>query len=156
MGVTTPETCWAVHKRQVINLWNCCILLVDLFESFDDARTCEHQKRILNFYSLLKLYHFVDWDVCRALQMGLECCALVLPPANSSVLCAFASTPVSALERDRYRERENELVFFSTFSTFPTYFTLFVFFQFAAFAFLPVPPIDSGSCTIMTYFIHAI
>jgi hypothetical protein len=25
MGVRMPETCWAVHKRQVINLRNCCI-----------------------------------------------------------------------------------------------------------------------------------
>ena len=32
MGVRTPETCSAVHERQVINLRNCCILLVDLFE----------------------------------------------------------------------------------------------------------------------------
>jgi hypothetical protein len=32
MGVRTPETCWAVHKRQVINLRNCCIWLVDLLE----------------------------------------------------------------------------------------------------------------------------
>ena len=32
MGVRTPETCWAVHKRQVINLRNICIQLVDLFE----------------------------------------------------------------------------------------------------------------------------
>jgi len=32
MGVRTSETCWAVHKRQVINLRNCCIQLVDLFE----------------------------------------------------------------------------------------------------------------------------
>jgi hypothetical protein len=24
MGVRTPETCWALHKRQVINLRNCC------------------------------------------------------------------------------------------------------------------------------------
>ena len=34
MGVMTPETCWAVHtsKRQVVNLRNCCIWLVDLFE----------------------------------------------------------------------------------------------------------------------------
>jgi len=28
MGVRTPETCWAVNKRQVINLRNCCIQLV--------------------------------------------------------------------------------------------------------------------------------
>jgi len=33
MGVRTPETCWAVHKRQEINLRNFCIWLVDLFES---------------------------------------------------------------------------------------------------------------------------
>ena len=39
MGVRTPETCWATHKRQVINLRNCCIWLVDLFELYDDART---------------------------------------------------------------------------------------------------------------------
>ena len=38
-----PETRWATRKRQVINLWNSCILLVDLFESYDDARTCERQ-----------------------------------------------------------------------------------------------------------------
>ena len=25
MGVRMPETCWAVHKRQVINLKNCYI-----------------------------------------------------------------------------------------------------------------------------------
>ena len=43
MGGEMPETCWATHKPQVINLWNCCILLVELFESYDDARTCEHQ-----------------------------------------------------------------------------------------------------------------
>jgi hypothetical protein len=43
MGVETPEACWATHKRQVINLWNCCIWLVNLFESYDDARSCQHQ-----------------------------------------------------------------------------------------------------------------
>jgi hypothetical protein len=33
MGGEAPETCWATHKRQVIKVWNCCILLVDLFQS---------------------------------------------------------------------------------------------------------------------------
>jgi len=33
MGMRMPETCWAVFKRQVINLRSCFILLVDLFES---------------------------------------------------------------------------------------------------------------------------
>jgi len=32
MGMRMPETCWAVFKWQVINLRNCCIWLVDLFE----------------------------------------------------------------------------------------------------------------------------
>ena len=41
MGVRTPETCWAKHKRQVINLGNWCICLVNLLELYDDARTCE-------------------------------------------------------------------------------------------------------------------
>jgi hypothetical protein len=41
MGVRMPETCRAVYKRQVINLRNCCIQLVDLFELYDDARTCK-------------------------------------------------------------------------------------------------------------------
>ena len=32
MGVRMPKTCWAVFKRQAINLRNWCIWLVDLFE----------------------------------------------------------------------------------------------------------------------------
>jgi hypothetical protein len=39
MGVRTPETCWAVNKRQVINSRNYCIWLLDLFELYYDART---------------------------------------------------------------------------------------------------------------------
>ena len=34
MGMRMPETCWAVFKRQAINLRNCCIWLVDLFDFF--------------------------------------------------------------------------------------------------------------------------
>jgi len=52
MGGEAPETCWATHKRQVINLWNCCIWLVDLFESYDDARTCDTS----NIFLLLVSY----------------------------------------------------------------------------------------------------
>jgi hypothetical protein len=40
LGGKLPESCWAAHKRQVINLWDCFILLVDLFETYYDARTC--------------------------------------------------------------------------------------------------------------------
>jgi hypothetical protein len=44
MGVEAPETGWATHKRQVRNLWNGCIKLVNLFEVYDVARTCKLQK----------------------------------------------------------------------------------------------------------------
>jgi hypothetical protein len=33
MGMRMPETCWALSKLQVINLWSCCILLVDSVDS---------------------------------------------------------------------------------------------------------------------------
>jgi hypothetical protein len=33
MGLRTPETCWAVSKRQVVNWRNCCIWLVIYFSS---------------------------------------------------------------------------------------------------------------------------
>jgi hypothetical protein len=90
----------------------------------------------------------------RVLQIEFECYALVLPPTNSSVLCAFASTPVSALEREREKERE------SLFSFQP--FLLFQLISLCLYSFNSLlslfsrPPIDSGSCTLMTYFIHAI
>jgi len=41
MGVRTPETCRAVHKRQVINLRNFCIQVVDLFELHLILDKCE-------------------------------------------------------------------------------------------------------------------
>ena len=53
MGGKTPETCWATHKRQVINLWNRCILLVELFDSYDDARTGELQIYVAYVFVIL-------------------------------------------------------------------------------------------------------
>jgi hypothetical protein len=47
MGGEAPETCRATHKLQVINLWNCWILLVYLFESYDNERTCERQTSLV-------------------------------------------------------------------------------------------------------------
>ena len=37
MGMWLPETCWAVFKRQVINLRSCCILLVDSVQSSSET-----------------------------------------------------------------------------------------------------------------------
>ena len=39
MGVRTPETCWAVNKRQVKILEKLLHLVGDLSELYDDART---------------------------------------------------------------------------------------------------------------------
>jgi len=46
LDLRTSETCWAVHKCQVINLRSCCIWLVDLFELYDDARILTHCGRV--------------------------------------------------------------------------------------------------------------
>ena len=43
MGVEAPKTCWATHKRQVVNLWKCSIWWVDLFELYDDPRAYQRQ-----------------------------------------------------------------------------------------------------------------
>jgi len=43
MGVEAPETCWATQKRQVINLRNCCIWLVNLFELVDMLCYCVNE-----------------------------------------------------------------------------------------------------------------
>jgi len=53
MGGEAPEACSATHKRQVINLWNCCISLVDLFELCDNARTCERLVTVLQIRPIL-------------------------------------------------------------------------------------------------------
>ena len=44
MGMRMPETCWAVFKRQVINLKDWCFSLVDLYEYKLDTcfSFCEH------------------------------------------------------------------------------------------------------------------
>ena len=39
MGGRTPETCWAVNKRQDNKLKKLLHLVGDLFELYDDART---------------------------------------------------------------------------------------------------------------------
>jgi len=41
MGVRTPETCWAVNKRQDNKLEKMLHLVGDLFELYGDARTCK-------------------------------------------------------------------------------------------------------------------
>jgi hypothetical protein len=80
--VITSSSWWAWRRpkhvewhinHQVINLWNRCIYLDDLFELYDDARTCPRQidkctlqqKKSINFtcakfikFTLQKIYKF--------------------------------------------------------------------------------------------------
>ena len=67
MGVRTPDTCWAVHKRQVINLRSCCIWLVDLFELFWFSYCCDmFRPQLLTIFRDLAIlsacaYSFTAW-----------------------------------------------------------------------------------------------
>ena len=53
MGGDTPKTCGDTRKRQVINLWNFCILLVKLFGPYVDAQTGERQIQMFSYKKLL-------------------------------------------------------------------------------------------------------
>jgi hypothetical protein len=63
LGMSTPETCGAVFKRQLINLRNCCICLFDSFEYIQVARIKVIQIEIFvprNLFSIptLELHHY--------------------------------------------------------------------------------------------------
>jgi len=77
MGEETSETCWATHKRQVINLWNCCILLVNLFESYDDgAWTYERQMYLTCLSQKCALLQRSLHSDCRWLQWLMTLCVI--------------------------------------------------------------------------------
>jgi hypothetical protein len=59
MGVRIPETCWAVFKRQVINLRSCCIWLVDSVESMMMHRLAS-PKSIQSLIYQNKVYTFIQ------------------------------------------------------------------------------------------------
>jgi hypothetical protein len=80
MGVEEPETCWATQKRQVINLWNCCIWLVDLFEDFWTSE--------LPFPRVLKFWFHCVYRTMSLLPYPVPntCCAgYVARPTESSL-----------------------------------------------------------------------
>ena len=56
MGGETSETCWAAYELGVINLWICCISLVDSFETYNDAWTCKHQ---ISLWCLSEIFLFL-------------------------------------------------------------------------------------------------
>ena len=71
MGMRMPETCWAVFKRQAINLRNCCFLLVDSFENIKKVNK-------------MSVYLFTISDALQLLDFRL------LLINHLSVLCAIA------------------------------------------------------------------
>jgi hypothetical protein len=58
-----PETCWAVSKRQVINLRSCCILLVD---------SVERLQRIFDIYSAYLSFPFFMYILFLTIQWEEE------------------------------------------------------------------------------------
>jgi len=70
MGTRMPKTCWAVFRRQVINLRSCCILLVDSVENLSHYL---HQLQLKNyiynnlrkFASFILIFEDLLWKIQR-------------------------------------------------------------------------------------------
>ena len=71
MGVRTPETCWAVNKRQIINWRDCCIWLVNLFEGGYVRMLLRHVRRNLVLIVLRRVAYVAGIG-----GMGSACCFL--------------------------------------------------------------------------------
>ena len=56
MGMRMPKTCWAVSKRQVINLRSCCILLGD---SVEYNKHCCSYHNFSDYLTILQLHRLV-------------------------------------------------------------------------------------------------
>jgi hypothetical protein len=63
MGEEAPETCWVTHKRQVINLWRCCVLLDDLFELYKTS-ICIGTKTLKYCVPEIKDRFLIIFNVC--------------------------------------------------------------------------------------------
>ena len=63
MGTRMPETCWAVFKRQAINLRDWCIWLVDLFECMmmHGLRNAKSQVMVTSFPIITGISFVLLW-----------------------------------------------------------------------------------------------
>jgi hypothetical protein len=83
MGVRTPETCWALHKRQVINWRDCYIKSVDLFELYDDVRAYKFEISVFYFSKklesvtqrgkILRIAFWHLWATCLSVTLYVQC-----------------------------------------------------------------------------------
>jgi len=117
MGGETPETCWATHKRQVINLWNCCILLVELFEKLLIPLNVKNLLNISNsciclfrtgpgtinirpvILRLIKFYTSIRKGLCCKQQMKRKACYQQLP--NGKWILALSTAAQSSWKANR-------------------------------------------------------
>jgi hypothetical protein len=53
IGGEAPKTCWATHKHQVINLGNCCILLVDYLNCIQLSSMFKYIKLWTRFWFII-------------------------------------------------------------------------------------------------------
>jgi len=84
MGMRIPETCWAVFKRQAINLRDWCIWLVDLFE-------CVMMHGLTNPKSVLHSTYVLTPTLPRI--SGDDCVWLVKRLTMRYGLCYFINIP---------------------------------------------------------------
>jgi hypothetical protein len=99
MGEKEPETCWATHKRQVINLWKSCILLVSLFKFYFCSLslvylTSSYQQQMS---CSEKLVGTMNWEVYGRVLVCFV--PLSICPLASSYVCGKERNPYVALRQ---------------------------------------------------------
>ena len=108
MGMSMPETCWAVFKWQVINLRSCCICLVDSVECSMMMHGLANPKFIIHTLALgSRSGDFIPRKEGRYPLGVLQSCQEGWISSLWTVDCPVES--VLATEREREREREREL-----------------------------------------------
>jgi hypothetical protein len=85
MGIKMPETCWAVLKRQVINLRNCCVWLVESFEYMIMHGLANPKFIFCIPFSRLLCPSFSEFFICRSVRHVLPVIQPVIYSLRHSV-----------------------------------------------------------------------
>jgi hypothetical protein len=110
MGMRMPETCWAVFKRQIINLRSCCIWLVDSIESMVMHGLANPKCQwIFTFWHSLILVFNVKSIPLHAKQEQRGRWGIALPTINSVTRMRWV---VSATLRPRTPRKETPYPFY--------------------------------------------
>ena len=106
MGMRMPQTCWAVFKRQAINLRNCCIWLVDSIESIYSVWNAN----LVGYHSLIVFFGTDYYEDIRFLR--IKCYNIYKMRISKHVIYL----------------NKNYQVYVSWFQTFAVFCMLYVFF----------------------------